>query len=344
MIIYGHNHFKIKEIHPSELGLIDDDYHIEIRQKYFHIYWIPFFGLGKIWTIRRNGELYDLPEVYVQEIKKNNIKIRSPWYTYSLPLILLVGFLIFTGVEKFKDHQHEKLDMQYFTRDVQALYEEIEHVKSNEFITLENTEKTDSESTMYLKVEKVYADKILFTLIPGFFLEGSKTDLEECYNANKANLDTITISKKDLKSAVNNDYEAYRNYKYKGQTILNSNNPYRLSKIEKKFEPKIDVGQTFIDYKTIKIMLTNSSVGFKIVSIKNITNSIPWNTKLPLEVKAGTHSNPSFFMLENTEDEKFSFYGNQKYSAELKIVDDNGIEYSYFLNGEGNTNTITKQQ
>jgi hypothetical protein len=203
-IVFGHRNFKIREIHPQELGLIDNtDFNIEIRQKYFHLYWIPFFGLGKIWAIRKNGELYELPIEYIHEIKRRNIKVRSPWYTYTLPILICMGFLIYAVNERIEKNRWREDDMKYFTEKIQTLNHDIDNPKVNEFFTLNNTTEISSESAMYLKVEKIYANKILFTLIPGFFLNSSQLELEECYNQNKANLDTISISKTALKSAVN---------------------------------------------------------------------------------------------------------------------------------------------
>ncbi|WP_431242614.1 hypothetical protein ACQ9BO_22885 [Flavobacterium sp. P21] len=117
---------------------------------------------------------------------------------------------------------------------------------------------------------------------------------------------------------------------------------YAITSIEKKFEPKINITQTYIDYKIIQIELTNSSSAFKILSIKNISNSILWNAKLPMEISAGTASKPTKFILENTENSKFSFYGNNRYSAEIKILDSNNIEYTYLISGTGTMNSIEK--
>jgi hypothetical protein len=342
-IVFGHRNFKIREIHPQELGLIDNtDFSIEIRQKYFHLYWIPFFGLGKIWAIRRNGELYELPVEYIHEIKRRNIKVRSPWYTYTLPIMICLGFIIYTGNERIKQNNWHKQDMNFFTEKVQTLHHEIDSPKVNEFFFLNNTANSNSESAMYLKVEKNYTDKILFTLIPGFFLDSSQMELEDCYNQNKANLDTISIPKATLKKAVNNDYELSATGTFKGVTLLNSNNSYALEKIEKSFEPKIDIAKTYIDYKVIQIALANTGSAFTILSLKNITNSIPWNTKLPLEISAGTKNKPTIFILENTENENFSLYANNSYKTEIKIRDSNNIEYTLLINGNGSSNSIVK--
>jgi hypothetical protein len=342
-IVFGVRNFKIKDIYPHEIGLSNNSgYNIEIRQKYFHIYWIPFFGTGKIWGIRKNGELYELPHEYISEIKRRNIKVRSPWYTYSIPLLICFGFLAYFLNEQIKESNYEKQNVENFSQNVVKLSTEIDHPTATQFYTLQDTQEDTSDAKMYLKIEKVYPDKIMFSVIPGFFLNSSQLELEECYNDNKGNLETITISKVLLKKALNLDYEASKNYSFKGQNLLDSKKMYAITAIEKKFEPKIDITQTYIDYKIIQIELTNRSSAFKILSIKNISNSIPWNTKFPMEVSSGTESKPTKFILENAENGKFSFYGNNKYSAEIKILDSNNIEYTYLISGTGSSNSIEK--
>lgn len=344
-IFFGSRHFKIRDLYPHELRLLNNtDLNIEIRQKYFHIYWIPLFGLGKIWLIRKDDQLYELPIQYIQEIKRQNIKVRSPWYTYAGPLLICLGFFLYTINQKVKENRYDDQQQKSFIENAQLLNHQIDKAGVTEFFTIEDPSESSSQSIDYLKVEKVYKDKIKFSLIPGFFLESSQLELEECYNQNKNNLDTITISKAELKNAINTNYELSNSHKFKGITLLNSNKPYALTKIEQKFEPRLDITKTYNDYKIIQIELTNKSSAFKIVSIKNITNKIPWSTKLPFEVAAGTDSKPSSFLLESADDPKFSFYGNKKYAAEIKIIDSNAIEHTFFLSGEGSANSISKSK
>lgn len=341
-IVFGQRNFKIREFSSHELGFTNEqhnNFNIEIRQNYFHIYWIPFFGTGKIWAIKKDGQLYELPAHYIYEIKKRQ-KIRSPWYTYTLPILICMGFLIYFLSDQIKERNYEKQRIQYFNESVQVLDNYIDNPAVNEFFTLQDTKEDTEESKMYLKVEKVYADRIVFTLIPGFFLQSTQSELEECYNDNKANLDTISISKAALKNAVNKDYDASQTYTYKGINLLKSNKLYILTAVEKKFQPQISIVQTYNDYKVIQIELINTSSAFKIVAIKNVRNSIPWNMKLPFEVAAGTKLKPTKFVLENTEKDNFSFYNNKDYSVLIKILDSFNIEHTFTINGSGSSNSI----
>ena len=66
-IVFGHNNFLIKSYTPAELGIPPSDklngIVFEVRQHYFHLFWIPFFGIGKIYVIRRTGDsgMYQMP-------------------------------------------------------------------------------------------------------------------------------------------------------------------------------------------------------------------------------------------------------------------------------------------
>jgi hypothetical protein len=102
MIIFGWNHFLIRQWLPHELGLTHPDeqadYHVEVRQKYFHVFWIPFFPIGKMWGIRNyaDDQLYDIRHDAMAHIEEQNVEPRAPWYSYSGLIIL--GLLLTYGM------------------------------------------------------------------------------------------------------------------------------------------------------------------------------------------------------------------------------------------------------
>jgi hypothetical protein len=64
-IVWGHNNFRLKAADPAEIGIFDKElsnYKFELRQKYGHLFWIPFIPLGKFWVIKKpDGKLYHCP-------------------------------------------------------------------------------------------------------------------------------------------------------------------------------------------------------------------------------------------------------------------------------------------
>ena len=103
MIVYGWNSFQLKECKPSQLGLpaeLDATFKIERRQKYFHLFWIPFFGIGKIWVLRKPGDsnMYE-PNAELQAfLEALPLKEKTPWYTFALPLLgIAIGVVAYIG-------------------------------------------------------------------------------------------------------------------------------------------------------------------------------------------------------------------------------------------------------
>jgi hypothetical protein len=106
MIVYGWNHFKIKSFKPVDLGIPYDgqeDISIEYRQKYFHLFWIPFIGIGKMWGLRKasdSSNLYEIPEELKNVLNQQQLPA-TPWYSFA-GLILIAGIAMWIYiVDKF---------------------------------------------------------------------------------------------------------------------------------------------------------------------------------------------------------------------------------------------------
>lgn len=111
MILFGYYTFLIKAYMLYELGIEVDEHsknwQIEVRQKCFHIFWIPFFSLGKVYGLRReDGQLYELPND-LEQAMRNNMVHRTPWYTYIGLLIIILGVGIYKTSEKYEKHKYE---------------------------------------------------------------------------------------------------------------------------------------------------------------------------------------------------------------------------------------------
>jgi len=341
-IIFGHKHFKIKEINPQELGLPDDyDYHIEIRQKYFHIYWIPFFGLGKIWAIRRNGELYELPNEYHHLIQERQIEVKSPWYTYTLCILILLGFMIYFGIEKVEDYNRINQTETYIN-ETDFGYK-IENATINQIYTLKDMKDYSSDAEMYLKVEKIYTDRIRFSIIPRRFVSSSASEIEDYYNKNKMQLKVVTILKSDLKNSYVKDYQATESQKFNGKNLLKTANLYRISAIDERFRIIINAKLLSANEEEMQIQLKNTGTALTILSIKNIQNNVPWDIELPLKINAGTETNPVSFILKNQKKENFSFLNNDNYRTEIKVSNSLNMKQTFYLTGNKNYSTIEKQ-
>jgi hypothetical protein len=114
MIVYGWNDFKIVSYTPEALGFTNDSpvrYTAQVRQRYFHVFFIPFFGIGKMWVINEGGNFHEMPEVFRTAIRHQHPKPRSPWYTFSGLMLVAVIISISVGVHEYKMHKVRQATM-----------------------------------------------------------------------------------------------------------------------------------------------------------------------------------------------------------------------------------------
>lgn len=99
MIVFGHNSFAIKKITPEELRIASDEsegFSFEVRQRYFHFFWIPTFGIGKLWVMKNYAdpdEMYEMSDDIKGLIEAKYGQIKSPWYTYIGAMIIGAGLI-----------------------------------------------------------------------------------------------------------------------------------------------------------------------------------------------------------------------------------------------------------
>ena len=93
MILYGTNSFKLKAYQPHEVEFPNDvqPYTIEKHQKYFHLYYIPFFPTSQYWAIRRSdNQLYQVAPEGIRHLDSLGHAHKTPWYAFIG--LFLIGF------------------------------------------------------------------------------------------------------------------------------------------------------------------------------------------------------------------------------------------------------------
>lgn len=69
------------------------------QQRYFHLFYIPFFGLGKHWTLHAaDGKYYTVNTEVVDRLKPFAKGIRTPVWVYLTPLLLLIFAAVYGGM------------------------------------------------------------------------------------------------------------------------------------------------------------------------------------------------------------------------------------------------------
>src|SRR5262245_46796849 len=99
-ILFGWNTYRLKAVSPLELGLQtkeQTDIILEYRQRYFHLFFIPIFPIGRFWAVRKDGKLYHTPP----ELEQALYHIRTNWkhglWAWTGPL-LGIAIWIFVSI------------------------------------------------------------------------------------------------------------------------------------------------------------------------------------------------------------------------------------------------------
>jgi hypothetical protein len=321
-IVIGWNHFKIKSYTPQDLGILDPDipdFSIELRQRYFHLFWIPAFGIGKTWALRRNGELYEVP-VSLKERLLKLPKKRSPWYTFTLPLL---GVLVFAGIlisVVIGDYSRKRNSEKYFERSKVETREQLSSLGTKNVLGLAGN------STFFLKVEQVRKDAILFTKVD----TGMATGVEQWYGKHRQELDTILISQKELLAGLHIPYQEGVSDPF--QIDVPGIGKCRLLSISRYFGPNVvDLGTGgWGTDGMLNIRLANYGWPAEVIEIKNLQSDIKWENQLPMP----TDGYGGFSL------DAGNYKPNSPYKVQLTLKDTSGTLTKYIVAGMNLDKTV----
>jgi len=102
MILYGWNNYVLKTVEPHELGISQNagsNVQIQYRQKYFHLFFIPVFPIGKFWAIKQAGQLYQPSAEMQQALVGIDVKTKNKIWAWT-GLLLIGAVLLFYNVSE----------------------------------------------------------------------------------------------------------------------------------------------------------------------------------------------------------------------------------------------------
>ena len=163
-IVYGLYTINIKQYKPSDLGLNDEslkDYTFAVKQRIFHIFWIPFFPIKRIYALvdRNNVAYHASPEL--THILKRSGKHRTPWYSFALPILAVVivgGMWISDTLDQHRYKVNEEVRKTNFIEYTSALSQ---HIKKDDVLVLYSPDNWSSdENESYSKKLALCVDSI----------------------------------------------------------------------------------------------------------------------------------------------------------------------------------------
>jgi hypothetical protein len=215
MIVFGHNNFKIKTFTPRELNLPPDyglkGAEIQIRQRYAHIFWIPFFPIGKIWGIKYEGskDLYELPDDIKLKIKQRH-SIKTPWYSFSLLILIFIGVSWFMASEAIREARWES---DYYLELAENKMQ-IKYPTTGDFYSFNIHDEDDDYgyTPVILKVKSYDDNSIEFVSGYEDLLAQERYEHnidDEMMNAYNYIYSPFKIKKEDLLKMLNTEYSKY---------------------------------------------------------------------------------------------------------------------------------------
>jgi hypothetical protein len=116
MLLFGKNNVRIKAYTPYELGISSNPnsgFKIEIRQQYLHLLQVPIVATGKTWHIRKGAQLDKLPEPYKQQIDRKKVRARTPLFTCTGLIAIMIAALAYYGIQQIiKEKERQRFVVQ----------------------------------------------------------------------------------------------------------------------------------------------------------------------------------------------------------------------------------------
>jgi hypothetical protein len=339
-IVFGWNSLKVRRFTLDEIGImksLEPGMELEVRQAYFHLFWIPFFGLGKRWIVRKGGQMYEMPAEIKALAKSSLTNVKTPWYTFTGPILIATGFIIFSIVTKVEDMQDHKRSVARFNEDTKTLDEKLHHLTTNDFITVMDAEHPYGDR-LYLKVEDIKGDDIVITPVESKRDEPMKVENEYTQHANT--LPSVKTSYKKLLTAFPKEYDSSEGAaKYRqGASLLNDNKNYVIKDVVRHFKPIVKVSFANFYDGAINIRCHNEGWPATITEMKNLVGNIDWSEIINSEFP-GAQNNYSSRQTLVGKNIKFG----EPYKFVMTLKDSTGHLFKYELENKGSYDVVIRE-
>lgn len=324
-IVFGTYSFNIKKYNASELGIESEtgDIPVMLRQRVFHIFYIPVLPIGRIYAMKLNdGKLYNLP-AHLHAAVDQHGPHRTPFYAFALPLLVIAGLAISEGLTWKHRYDRTRLYQAAQKEQADSTAATLDHLGTEHYIKLEDITDKYATGHTYLHVRSVNGSAVtvqpLGTVLHDYE-DNSPRSLYRMFLLNGP--DTITLPIQQLREANVATYEDDVK-DYKVPDLLHDGRRYRISSIL-----TIPDGPMLATYgeedsrdTMSPLMLTNYGAPLTLVSIRSADPSVRWLDLLPLTLT--TDTGDTYMPLDIKGDK------TKEYSATLTFEDAQKRRYLY---------------
>jgi hypothetical protein len=367
-IAFGTYSIKLKSYTAEELALTDAHWQstvFEVRQKVFHIFWIPVFSLQKQYIARKGNIVHEAPLLMVNLIQQKGI-VKKPWYAFTLPLLLitvpiLVGLYIFIAEWNMKRNRVNHEGQQYATIK-NHLIEELHNLKTGAYLLLSHTAK-NKPKPLLLQLVAVEHNEYYFVVKQMNFPK-KKSDN---YSITLYGKDTLKLNINDLLQAVPEDYARIEAHEDIGYPFL-ENQKFIITAVEYFDEPvikgdldwdllKMIPRQQFTYYNLtagygnknwqFKLIFQNFGAPARLVNIQVLDSTSIWIDSLPKMFQTYSYLQDTYVSVQSTVDPRehnlqavFTFEDSLQQQYQYKIT---GAKGHYSIHPTNNTRKKTTQ-
>jgi hypothetical protein len=283
MIVYGWNSFIVGTYKPSDIGLdagMDNEVVFERRQKYAHLFWIPFFGIGQIWVLRKRNDSnqYQLQPDVEKVLQYKYPRHKTPWYTFSLPIVGAAILVIVFFVNMFDSYASRKRYAEYEAKRIQDQTAIASDANPGTYIKLNGKERN-----VYLKVIRNENNALTCVVSrPSEYLYGDHAMLEAFINDGTKTLDTVVIAKADLVKTVNTNVAGFEGFE-----VVPGEGNATMSEVEHYSNPVFASLGAAYDNGTFQALVRNIGAPGKFKSIEMPKDKFELISQFPEDIIPG---------------------------------------------------------
>jgi hypothetical protein len=324
-IVYGWNSFKIREFTLDEVGIhkkAEPGVQLEVRQAYFHLFWIPMFSLGKRWVVRKGGKSYEMPADIKTLAKKTLTNIKTPWYTYAGPLAIVISVVLFVAITKAEESQSLKRAAAEQKKQIEEVKYRLAHLTTKDFITVKEKAKDYNNGTLYMKVEDINGDVITATRVE--INSGSPMVIEDAYKQHSGTLPSVKLSRKALLSATEQEVD-----------LMKNEFRHQVTDVVRHFGPIIKDGHTGQYGSDAALRFYNAGWTATVTDMKTLVGNADWSQNINKVFPGGQSEYQNDFFLKGK-----NFNYNEPYKFVMTLKDTAGVLHKIEVEGNKKEKTI----
>jgi hypothetical protein len=169
-LIFGWRHFRLMRLTPAQAGLLGPEYEnclFERRQWFFHLFFIPFFMLGRYWYVRKpDDKIYVLPASAEEHLKA--FEKRSVFRLVRANFLVFMGLIFSLGalaIDIASYNYSLERSKEYFNENVAEMDESLKNPSTKHYwhVTIFKGAPGNCEYvyTCFLKVDSITPTHIL---------------------------------------------------------------------------------------------------------------------------------------------------------------------------------------